>query len=214
MYADRVAIIVLIKVSKIASTPGTIQGESDFLRKVSNVMFSLLFPYEYVDSVFAIDYKKLLQKGYKGIIFDLDMTLVPHGADSTKEIDELFKTIHSVGLKTILLTNNSEERVKRFIKNIDTLYLCDAQKPDTEWYLKAVEMMGIQKSETVFIGDQIFIDIYGANKSGIANILVKYVTAEVETKIGIRRNLEKMILALYRITKIYQHRLGDICKSE
>jgi HAD superfamily phosphatase (TIGR01668 family) len=177
-------------------------------------MFSLLFPYEYVDSVFAIDYKKLLQKGYKGIIFDLDMTLVPHGADSTKEIDELFKTIHRVGLKTILLTNNSEERVKRFIKNIDTLYLCDAQKPDTEWYLKAVEMLEMQKSETVFIGDQIFIDIYGANKSGIANILVKYVTAEVETKIGIRRNLEKIILALYRITKIYQHRLGDIHKTE
>ena len=186
----------------------------DVLRKVPNLMFSLLFPYEYVDSVFAIDYKKLLQKGYKGIIFDIDMTLVPHGADSTKEIDELFKTIHKLGLKTLLLTNNSEERVKRFIKNIDTLYLYDAQKPDPEWYLKAVEMMGMQKSETVYIGDQIFIDIYGANKCGIANILVKYVTAEVETKIGIRRNLEKIILALYRITKIYQHRLGDICKTE
>ena len=177
-------------------------------------MFGLLFPFEYVDSVFSIDYKKLLLKGYKGIIFDVDMTLVPHGADSTKEIDELFETIHRMGLKTILLTNNSEERVKRFIKNIDTLYLCDAQKPDPEWYLKAVEMLEIQKNETVFIGDQIFVDIYGANKCGIANILVKYLTAEVETKIGIRRNLEKIILALYKITKIYQHRLGDIHKTE
>ena len=163
-------------------------------------MFSLLFPYEYVDSVFSIDYKKLLQKGYKGIIFDIDMTLVP--------------SIHAAGLKTLLLTNNSEERVKRFIRNIDTLYLCDAQKPNPECYLKAVEMMGIRKNETLFIGDQIFIDIYGANKCGIANILVKYVTAEVETKIGIRRNLEKIILALYRITGVYQHRLGDILKTE
>ena len=76
-------------------------------------MFSLLFPYEYVDSVFSIDYKKLLQKGYKGIIFDIDMTLVPHGADSTAEIDALFKSIQAAGLKTLLLTNNSEERVKR-----------------------------------------------------------------------------------------------------
>jgi HAD superfamily phosphatase (TIGR01668 family) len=177
-------------------------------------MFSLLFPYEYVDSVFSIDYKKLLQKGYKGIIFDIDMTLVPHGADSTAEIDALFKSIHAAGLKTLLLTNNSEERVKRFIRNIDTLYLCDAQKPNPECYLKAVEMMGIRKNETLFIGDQIFIDIYGANKCGIANILVKYVTAEVETKIGIRRNLEKIILALYRITGVYQHRLGDILKTE
>ena len=62
-------------------------------------MFSLLFPYEYVDSVFSIDYKKLLQKGYKGIIFDIDMTLVPHGADSTAEIDALFRN----GLSEILI---------------------------------------------------------------------------------------------------------------
>lgn len=177
-------------------------------------MFWLLFPYEYVDSVFSIDYQKLVQKGYKGIIFDIDMTLVPHGADSTKEIDALFKTIHELGLKTLLLTNNSEERVRRFTKNIDTLYLCDANKPEPEGFLKAVEMMEIQKEETVYIGDQIFIDIYGANKCGIANILVHYVTAEVETKIGIRRNLEKIILKLYRITKFYQHRLGDIQKTE
>ena len=64
-------------------------------------MFWLLFPYEYVDSVFSIDYQKLVQKGYKGIIFDIDMTLVPHGADSTKEIDALFKTVHKLGLKTL-----------------------------------------------------------------------------------------------------------------
>ena len=177
-------------------------------------MFWLLFPYEYVDSVFSIDYQKLVQKGYKGIIFDLDMTLVPHGADSTKEIDALFKTVHELGLKTLLLTNNSEERVRRFTKNIDTLYLCDANKPEPEGFLKAVEMMEIQKEETVYIGDQIFIDIYGANKCGIANILVHYVTAEAETKIGIRRNLEKIILKLYRITRFYQHRLGDIQKTE
>ena len=176
-------------------------------------MFWLLFPYEYVDSVFSIDYQKLVQKGYKGIIFDLDMTLVPLGADSTKEIDALFKTVHELGLKTLLLTNNSEERVRRFTKNIDTLYLCDANKPEPEGFLKAVEMMEIQKEETVYIGDQIFIDIYGANKCGIANILVHYVTAEAETKIGIRRNLEKIILKLYRITKFYQHRLGDIQKT-
>ena len=177
-------------------------------------MFHLLFPFEYVDSVFCIDYDKLFQKGYKGVIFDIDMTLVPHGADSTKEIDELFQTVRRAGLKTLLLTNNSEERVKRFIKNIDTLYLCDANKPNPEGFLKAVEMLGVNKNETVFIGDQIFIDIYGANRCGIASILVKYVTAEVETRIGIRRNLENVILAFYRITGSYQHRLGDILKTD
>ena len=101
-------------------------------------MFWLLFPYEYVDSVFSIDYQKLAQKGYKGIIFDIDMTLVPHGADSTKEIDALFKTVHELGLKTLLLTNNSEERVRRFTKNIDTTKRGNGlhRRPDFYRYLR------------------------------------------------------------------------------
>ncbi|MBQ7705904.1 MAG: HAD-IIIA family hydrolase [Selenomonadaceae bacterium] len=172
------------------------------------------FPYEYADSVFSIDYKKLFAKGFKAVIFDIDMTLVPHGFDSTPQVDNLFKEIHRAGLKTFLLTNNDEDRVKNFIKNIDTLYICNAGKPDTKNYLKAVEILQLSKSEVVYVGDQIFIDIYGANKSGIANILVKYVTATVEKNIGIRRNLEKIVLKLYSFSKSCQNRLGDIYKLE
>lgn len=50
-------------------------------------MFKMLYPYEYVESVFSIDYNKLKSKGYKAIIFDIDNTLVPHGKDTTKEVD-------------------------------------------------------------------------------------------------------------------------------
>ena len=158
-----------------------------------------------------VSFQRILACLYWGIFLEKGLYVNVLAAVS---IDALFKTVHELGLKTLLLTNNSEERVRRFTKNIDTLYLCDANKPEPEGFLKAVEMMEIQKEETVYIGDQIFIDIYGANKCGIANILVHYVTAEEEKKIGIRRNLEKIILKLYRITKFYQHRLGDIQKTE
>jgi len=46
-------------------------------------MFRLFYPYEYVESVFTIDYNKLYSLGYRGIIFDIDNTLVHHGEDST-----------------------------------------------------------------------------------------------------------------------------------
>lgn len=177
-------------------------------------MFKVFYPYEYVDSVFSIDYDKLYNKGYRGIIFDIDNTLVHHGDDSTKEIDELFITIQNIGFKTLLLSNNNEERVKRFLKNIDSLYICDAEKPKIDNYLKAVEMMSIDKKETLFIGDQIFTDILGANKSGIANILVQFIRDKGETKIGKRRQLENIILKMYKKNKSLQHRLGDIVKKE
>lgn len=177
-------------------------------------MFKILYPYEYVDSVFSIDYKKLYDKGYRGIIFDIDNTLVHHGDDSTKEIDELFTKIQNIGFKTLLLSNNNEERTKRFLRNIDSLYICNAEKPKTRNYLKAVEMMNIDKEKTVFIGDQIFTDILGANRSGIANILVKFITIEGETKIGKRRQLENIFLKFYKKNEKFQHRFGDIIKKE
>ena len=68
-------------------------------------MLKKLFPYEYVESVFTIDYKKLYKKGYRGLIFDIDNTLVSHGADSTPEIDRLFKQIQNLGFKTFLLSD-------------------------------------------------------------------------------------------------------------
>ncbi|MBQ9514476.1 MAG: HAD-IIIA family hydrolase [Ruminococcus sp.] len=175
-------------------------------------MFKEYYPCGYAASVFDIDYERLYALGYRGIIFDLDGTLVPHGANSTPEVDALFRVIHAAGLRTILLTNNDEERVLRFVENIDTLYLCDADKPATSGYLRAVDMLGMKKSEVVYIGDQVFIDMLGANRSGIDSILVHYLLHEGETKLGVKRRLEKLVLWLWRHSRS-RHRLRDITKE-
>ena len=177
-------------------------------------MLRLFYPYEYVSSVFDIDYQKLYQQGYRAVMFDIDNTLVPHGKDSTPDVDALFDRIHQVGLQTFLLSNNSEERIQRCLRNIDSQYLFDAQKPKPANYLRAVQILGVKKEEVLFVGDQIFTDILGANLAGIDNILVAYIRRKDETKIGIRRNLEKIVLKCYSISKRYQHRLGAIEKKE
>ena len=161
-------------------------------------MFQRFYPYAYGESVFAIDYEKLYDKGYRGIIFDIDNTLVHHGDDSTKEIDDLFRRIQGIGFKTLLLTNNEEKRVHRFLTNIDSFYICDAGKPDPAGYLKAVA----------------FTDILGANRCGMASILVKFIRLKSETRIGKRRQLERLILMFYRRNKKYRNRLGDVFKKE
>ena len=177
-------------------------------------MVKQYYPYAYVDSVFSIDYQKLYEKGFRGILFDIDNTLVHHGDDSTLEIDELFRKIHNIGLKTVLLSNNDKERIQRFIKKIDTPYICDANKPEPESYLKAVKMLNISKKEAVVIGDQIFTDIAGANKSGIASILVKFIRLDSEKRIGKRRYLEYLILCFWKQEKKYYQRIGDIFMEE
>ena len=177
-------------------------------------MLKIFYPYEYVDNVFIIDYNKLYNNGYRGIIFDVDNTLVHHGEDSTAEIDELFKEIQNIGFKTLLLSNNGEKRIKSFLKNIDSLYICNAQKPKKDNYLKALKMMDIKKEEAIFVGDQLFTDILGANRSGIASILVKFIQKTDEVYIGKKRKLEKIILQFYNKSKYAKNRLGDILKKE
>ena len=60
-------------------------------------MFKNFYPYEYVKSVFEIDYKKLHNIGIRGLIFDIDNTLVHHGDDASSRVIHLFKKIHNSG---------------------------------------------------------------------------------------------------------------------
>ena len=177
-------------------------------------MLKMFYPDAYVDSVFAIDYEALYRKGYRGLMFDIDNTLVHHGDDSTEEIDALFRRIHSLGFRTLMLSNNSRERIERFLKNIDAQYICEAGKPKPASYRKGAAMMGLELSQVLCIGDQVFTDILGANRSGMASILVQYIRQENETRIGKRRQLEGIILKFYRRSRNKQNRLGDITRKE
>ena len=177
-------------------------------------MFQIFYPYEYLDSPFAIDYRKLYHAGFRGLIFDIDNTLVPHGADSTEEVDALFRELHDIGFKTVLLSDNTEERTLRFIRNIDTMYVCDADKPKNSGFVKALKLLGMKRKRVIYIGDQMFRDTFGANKAGIPNILVKYPTYGKEKNIGIRRKIENRFLKMYLKNESYCHRLGDIEKDD
>ena len=77
-------------------------------------MLQMLYPDEYLDSTYTIDFKKLYKDGYRGILFDIDNTLVPHGAPADKRAVALFKKLREIGFQTCLISNNKEPRVKSF----------------------------------------------------------------------------------------------------
>lgn len=175
------------------------------------LMLRKYYPYECVPNVYRIDYKKLYNNGYRGLIFDIDMTLVPHGDDATEKVERLFDYVHNIGFKTFILSDNDEQRVKRFLKNIECPYIANANKPCVDAFNKAVKMMELKKSEVVMIGDQMFYDILGANKSNIASIMVHYLPHPGETQVPKRRRVERAILRIYHADKKAYKRLGDIC---
>ena len=92
-------------------------------------MFERLYPSEWVDSAYNIDFEKYYEDGFRGIIFDIDNTLVPHGADADKRAVELFARLKAIGYDICLLSNNKKARVKRFNKDVNVKYIFKAQKP-------------------------------------------------------------------------------------
>ena len=61
-------------------------------------------------------------------------------------------------------------------------------------YEKAMQMMGTDRSNTLFVGDQLFTDIFGANRAGIHSILVRPIHPKEEIQIVIKRYFENIIL--------------------
>ncbi|WP_066717682.1 YqeG family HAD IIIA-type phosphatase [Clostridium sp. Marseille-P299] len=160
-------------------------------------MFQKFYPSEYVNSSFEINYKNLYKEGYRGLIFDVDNTLVEHGADASKEALALMKELKEIGFKVCFLSNNNEERVKRFNKDINGLYIFKANKPSKKGYQQAMKLMGTTIKNTVFIGDQLFTDVYGANRIGMKTFLVKPIGKKEEIQIVIKRYFERIVLFFY-----------------
>ncbi len=160
-------------------------------------MLEKFYPDSWVDSTYEIDYEYYYRMGYRGIIYDIDNTLVPHGADADDKAIALFKRLKSIGFDTMLLSNNKEERVKRFNKHIHSKYIFKANKPFEKGYKEAMRLMGTTSDNTLFIGDQLFTDVWGAKRLGIYCILSKPINPKEEIQIVLKRRLEKPVLKSY-----------------
>ncbi|MGN0383894.1 MAG: YqeG family HAD IIIA-type phosphatase [Eubacterium sp.] len=160
-------------------------------------MFKAFYPNDYQPSAYRIDFSKYEKEGYRGIIFDIDNTLVMHGAPVADAAIELFELLRGLGYDTCLISNNNKERVKPFADAVSSKYICNAGKPSRKNYIKAMELMNTNKSNTMFVGDQIFTDIWGANRTGIYSILVKPISSKEEIQIVLKRIIEKPIIKSY-----------------
>jgi hypothetical protein len=151
-----------------------------------------------VDSVYDIPWEDWYRRGIRGVIFDIDNTLVPHDAPADERAMKLFAKFREMGMKTCLLSNNKEPRVAAFAERVGgTDYIYKAHKPATKNYYKAMERMGTTAQTTLFVGDQLFTDVWGANLAGIYGILVKPIDPKEEIQIILKRYPEKLVLYFY-----------------
>jgi HAD superfamily phosphatase (TIGR01668 family) len=162
---------------------------------------NLLYPDIIVGRINDIDLNILKDKNIKGLIVDIDNTLV---AWDVKEADEAaiqwIDKIKDSGLKICLVSNNSKERVAKFNEKLSLFTVHRANKPSRAPFIKASRYLNIAPSEAAVIGDQIFTDILGGNRLGMFTILVTPLSQKEFPLIRVKRFLEKIVLrGYYRI---------------
>ena len=161
-------------------------------------MMEKLYPYAWVRSAYDIPYERLYKKGYRGVLFDIDNTLVPHGAPADERAKQLFERLYAAGYTCGLISNNRGKRVDMFNEDIHAYAVCNANKPLKESFVKASALMGLPVDQILFVGDQIFTDILGAKRSGMYSILVRPVDRREVPQVVIKRPFERLVLHFYK----------------
>ena len=126
---------------------------------------------------------------------------MPHGAPADERAIRLFARLRSIGLDYCLISNNQLPRVKPFADAVQAKFVEDAHKPSRKNYLKAMKLMHVDLDSCIFVGDQIFTDVYGAKRCGMRTILVKPLHPKEEIQIVLKRYLEKIVLYFYQKEK-------------
>jgi HAD superfamily phosphatase (TIGR01668 family) len=160
-------------------------------------LLSAFYPDERAESVYEIDFEAWYRKGFRGLEFDVDNTLVPHGAPADVRSVELFRKLRGIGFRTCLISNNRRTRVEPFAEALGTEFISMANKPFTGGYRRGCAVLGTDERHTLFIGDQLFTDVWGARKAGIYTILVNPINPKEEIQIVLKRKLEKKVLDRY-----------------
>lgn len=158
-------------------------------------MFNLFLPNKHVDTIYDIKPAFLKAEGKKGIIVDLDNTLVPWNVKhATDEVIKWLEDMRTNNIQVTVFSNNNEERVTLFAEPLDTPFVYKANKPLRKAFLKAKKEMELKKNEIVVIGDQLLTDILGGNRAGFYTVLVVPIVQSDAPITKFNRNMERMLL--------------------
>lgn len=164
-------------------------------------MFKQLYPYKYIDSIFDLPLETLKKKGIRGLIFDIDNTLSPYDCPEPDEkTRQFFARAQRLGFSVCLLSNNSKERVFLYNRQIKVYTVARAAKPLRHGMKQALKKLRLSPAQVLFVGDQIFTDVWCGNRCGIRTVLVTPCSDKDEWITKIKRGLEGKVIAHHKKT--------------
>ena len=140
----------------------------------------------------------LKEQGIKALVLDIDNTLEPYeNAKPSEAVVAWFSSLKEAGISAAFVSNNNRERVDIFNASLGFIAYSKAKKPFAGKIKKAMRELGVEKNETLFMGDQIFTDVLAARFAGIRAALVPPIKDKTDALTRFKRWLERPIMKRY-----------------
>ena len=158
-----------------------------------------LYPKLYIDNVTSITYEMLQQNNIKGLILDVDNTLIDYENNMLKGVEQWCEELKEKGIKFCIASNNHKgKKIKEVAEKLGIEYIFFARKPLKVGLNKASKKMTLSNNEIAVIGDQIFTDILGANRCKMFSILIEPIEERDIFITRIKRPIENIIKKNYQ----------------
>ena len=159
----------------------------------------LLYPKFYYKNVQSIDLNMLYDIGIRGIILDVDNTLIDYKEVMPDRIKEWVTEAKNKDFRICILSNsNNKEKVSKVAEILNLEYIMSATKPLKRGFKKAIKLLNLKPEECVAIGDQVFTDVIGANKMKIQSLYVEPISKKDFWYTTWKRPIEALILNIYK----------------
>ena len=159
----------------------------------------MLFTPQYLfASVARITPAFLEQLGITALVLDVDNTLTSHDSQSlAPEVDAWLAQMQAAGIKLMIASNNSKERVAPFAARLGLDFVARSCKPLTFGMARARKRFDVKRGQMAIVGDQLFTDRAAGALYGIKALVVEPRSADFNKGILFKRRLEKPFIARY-----------------
>lgn len=159
----------------------------------------IFYPKAYFGKVEEITIEFLQKNKIKALILDVDNTLIDYKENLSKDVEKWAKELRGQGIKLYILSNtNKKEKVEKVANRLQIPYICFAKKPLKSGFLKIEKELKEKSQNIAVVGDQIFTDIIGGNRSKMFSILVDPINEKDFWYTAWKRPLENKIKNKYK----------------
>lgn len=152
--------------------------------------------YDIDGDVHDIDLDRLASDGIKGMIFDLDSTIMaPKSGKITEQTATWLELARNKFKLAVVSNNKRDEYIAGVQKHLNMTVLGRAAKPSAKLFLQVLQEFGLQAHEVVVVGDRPLTDIWGGQRAGMKTILVHPLKSQNEAEwVGFFRKLERCFI--------------------